>query len=260
MTESLLDRMRARDAQLAEERKRLAPVPNEPTRLDKIMAELTSPEFQAGLREREERDKARQEAEERERREAREAHEREQAPLREALQTCQAQAALERVPPAIRNLVTGDAFKLSLKTVVVSRAWAKGERRGLILRGGVGTGKSVAAACALAEHAQGKDFGCDVSWHRPNDFVSGVIHAYDAKAPKIAKGMVVVDDLGRETKADFEEALVQLIDDTLTRFVITTNLTREEMVTRYGERLIDRLDAECLTVATSGKSMRGGAK
>lgn len=258
MTESAIDRMRARDAQLAEERKRLAPVPNEPTRLDKIMAEVTSPEFQAGLREREERDKARREAEERERQEARDAHDREQAPLREALTTYEAQSALEAVPPALSKLIASDAFKLTLKPVVVSRAWAKGERRGLILRGGVGTGKSVAAACALAEFKQRSDARWEkVSWHRPNDFVSGVIHAYDAKAPKIAKGMVVIDDLGRETKADFEEALVILIDDTLTRFVITTNLTREEMVARYGERLIDRLDHECLTVATSGKSMRG---
>jgi predicted ATPase len=162
--------------------------------------------------------------------------------------------ALRRAPPAVAALIGSPAFQRDVLGVNIARKWARGEQRGLVLRGGVGTGKTVAAACAMAEHTQVR--GYSVSWHRPNDFVSGMLHKYDDKAPVIGSDLVVIDDLGRETKGDFEEALVVLIDDHLTRFVLTTNLTMEELRARYGERLIDRLDHECTYLAMAGKSQR----
>lgn len=173
---------------------------------------------------------------------------------RAALRDYRSAAALDRAPPAMRKLVSSGEFKAGSMGVSIARKWARGGERGLALMGGVGTGKSVAAACAMAEHAQSSEES--VTWHRPNDFVSGVLHKYDEKAPRIGKGLVVIDDLGRETKGDFEEALVVLIDDTLTRFVLTTNLTMDELRARYGERLLDRLGHECQFVAMSGRSQR----
>jgi DNA replication protein DnaC len=260
----ILRRMRERDAQLAQERQRLEAM--EPKKPDSIVSLVPSlEEYQEAMRKRgeedrqaAERERAARERSERQERERRAAYELEQAPLRAALRDGWSVDALQVAPPAVRNLIASDAFDPSSVAVRSARSWARGERRGLVLRGGVGNGKTVAAACALAEYNQRDSMrrGRPLTWHRPNDFTSGMLHSYDDKAPKIGREMVVIDDVGRETKGDFEEALVVLIDDHLTRFVLTTNLTVEELEKRYGERLIDRLKAECTFVALAGSSLR----
>jgi DNA replication protein DnaC len=182
----------------------------------------------------------------------------EEAPLKEALADVDSVSALRRCPPAFGKQIASGAWDREAIAVKMARKWAAGSVRGLVLRGGVGTGKSFAAACAVAEHSQklGGYGERRVSWHRPNDFASGMLHAYDERAPKIGSELVVIDDIGRETKVDFEESLVVFLDDRETRIVITTNMTREEMKARYGARLIDRLDHECLFVSVSGDSKR----
>ena len=181
--------------------------------------------------------------------------EREQASAaRRVVADAEASAARElaslakRTTPALaRAVLTGtredtDAVRLVLR-------WVDSGRRGLLLRGGVGAGKSFAAA--LAVHKLG-----EASWHRPNDFVSAVLHAYDDAAPKLSKRLVVIDDVGRETKTDFEEALCAFLDDSDARFILTANLTRDDFSKRYDLRLIDRLN-DCAVAATAkGESRR----
>jgi DNA replication protein DnaC len=95
-----------------------------------------------------------------------------------------------------------------------------------------------------------------VSWHRPNDFVSAVLHSYDSEAPKLGCHLVVIDDCGRETKTDFCEALCAFIDDTDTPFVLTTNMQKEAFRKHYDERLIDRLNHCAKALAVKGDSRR----
>jgi DNA replication protein DnaC len=257
--------MRQRDAELAARRAELESAEavrlKAPEEVAKLLAG-TAIDTQELSRKRDERDARERERRERERREAqaeRDAIEREEAPKRARLCDDRSVEALTRVPGPLAALIADESFDPSLTAVRLARTWAAEDaERGLVIRGGVGNGKSVAAACAVAQFGQRKFALSEsaISWHRPNDFASGMLHSYDAKAPHIGSALVVIDDIGRETKADFEEALVVLIDDHLTRFVLTTNLTVQELSARYGERLVDRLHHECQFIALSGTSRR----
>lgn len=156
------------------------------------------------------------------------------------------------VPPSLAWVMDGS--ELESESVVATVKWLDSDRRGLMLRGGVGSGKSVGAAVALRSIAS--KYRATTSWHRPNDLVSAVLHSYDENAPKLGRSLVVIDDVGRETKADFGEALCSFIDDTDTRFVITTNLKKDEFRARYDERLVDRLNDCARAVTVKNASMR----
>lgn len=156
------------------------------------------------------------------------------------------------------------------------RRWmsAKDSTRHLVLRGGVGTGKSSAAAVyarSLVEPRKFEDLNGNIGdyrvqlssgrdrlravWVRPDQLVSAVMHAYDDKSPKLGHGFVV-DDMGRETKADFAEALCTVLDSGEHRMVITTNLTQSQMRERYDARLLDRMNELCVAFDVPGESMR----
>lgn len=120
---------------------------------------------------------------------------------------------------------------------------------GLVLRGSVGTGKSIALAFACLHYPGG------FAWLRPDDLVSAVLHSYDESAPKLAP-LVVVDDIGRETKSTFQEALCALLDDPARTLLASTNLTKAGMRARYDSRLLDRLCARCIAFDVPGESLR----
>src|SRR5690606_11973582 len=161
--------------------------------------------------------------------------------------------AIRRItPPGVSTVVLGGLeFGPAIKAV---REWYGSDKRGLMIRGGVGSGKSVAAGVAVHDYVRSVNYAA--SWHRPNDFVSAVLHAYDERSPKLGSGLVVVDDIGRETKADFEEALCAFIDDVDTRFILTTNLVRDDFRARYDSRLIDRLNHCAIAVSLKERSRR----
>jgi hypothetical protein len=83
-----------------------------------------------------------------------------------------------------------------------------------------------------------------------------VLHSYDERAPKLGRALVVVDDVGRETKGSFDEALCAFLDDASTRFVLTTNLDRAAFRARYEDRLIDRLNDCARAITAVGESRR----
>lgn|GEM_PF-4626307 len=144
--------------------------------------------------------------------------------------------------------------------------------RGLVLRGPCGNGKTLAAAFAVRAWTEpqikrhwemGYELLCeghDVSWFHPDELVSAILHAYDRDAPELCR-RVVVDDLGRETKPNFGEALCRLLDaaddgGNAHIVLITTNLTREQIRARYEPRLVERLNQRCVAVDVRGKSLR----
>lgn len=159
------------------------------------------------------------------------------------------------IPPKVYDLVTSSkAFKSEVATTALDW-WDAGHPRVLVLRGGIGVGKTVAAGI-VAKHAVENGYR-SVSWHRPNDFVSGMLHAYDDEAPTIGQDLVVIDDMGRETKSDFVEALSTFLDARRTRLIITTNDSLQTWRVRYTDpRLIDRLGEEGESYTIAGESMR----
>lgn len=171
------------------------------------------------------------------------------------------EATLSCLPPKLgREIPTVDLTATDWPaTLAAVDWWSANKSRVLLIRGAVGGGKSTAAAAVsrvYAESVAGKHRGVGLSWLRTNDFVSAVLHQYDDDAPRLGRDLVVVDDVGLETRPDFEQALCVFIDDYDARLVMTTNLTKEAFRERYGARVVDRL-LECGSAITiKGESRR----
>jgi len=147
--------------------------------------------------------------------------------------------------------------KPTFATSAVFEWLANGDGQHLMLRGGVGSGKSTAAACAVKHWTEpGTDRG-SVVWLKPDQLTSAVLHGYDPSAPKLARH-VVLDDIGRETKVNFEEAWCDLLERRDHVVVMTTNLTKKQLRERYDLRVIERLIATTRAVDVPGRSMRRG--
>ncbi len=166
-------------------------------------------------------------------------------------------SALERLPGRLREAVLVTSHE-STPAVQAAFNWLGTKKRLLMLRGGVGVGKTFAAALAAKSLAEATTkTGVGISWHRPNDFVSAVLHTYDAESPKLGRTLVIVDDVGRETKADLCEALCAFLDDYTARVIITTNLKKADFRERYDARLVDRLREYGEAFDIKGESRRG---
>lgn len=171
-------------------------------------------------------------------------------------------------------IVAEDVFqrlKATQALAAVKRWLLANDGRALCLSGPVGCGKSLAAAWAVKRWCEPRIEECwnpehtervprvvrgeRVSWLRPNDLVSAVLHEYDANAPRLHR-YVVVDDLGRERRPDFQEALATLLEQRSRRIVFTTNLTHAEMRERYEPRVVERIDHQVQWSDVQGASLR----
>ena len=128
--------------------------------------------------------------------------------------------------------------------------------RFLALVGGVGVGKTVAAAYALAQepglYVTAEEMRrrlCSSNW-RDAEWQQRVLRAR----------LVVVDDVGAETLEGSREALFELVNrrmgETRALTLLTGNLTSAELVGRYDARTIDRLQYVGVIVEIKGQSMR----
>jgi len=136
---------------------------------------------------------------------------------------------------------------------------------GLLLWGGVGNGKTFAAACiANALIDQGKmvlltnfpKLLSELSGMYPEDR-----HGYIGDLMKYS--LLVIDDFGTERKTDFGyEQVYSIIDAWYTSgipMVMTTNLMLDEMKKPSSvgyDRIYDRVLERCVPVKSSGKSFR----
>lgn len=125
----------------------------------------------------------------------------------------------------------------------------------LVLLGGTGTGKTVAASWALYELGG--------SYVVPNQLYDRLRPGKDREHMAPVEGRVVVlDDLGTEQDTRFPAALFQLVNDRQRHgllTILTGNLTREQLRERYDARVIERLN-HCGRVAElGGDSLRSKA-
>ena len=134
---------------------------------------------------------------------------------------------------------------------------------GLLLWGGVGTGKSYMAACianALLEQ--------EVRVLKTNfaTIINGIFSAYD-KNDYIdyicGYDLLIIDDLGVESHSEYRmEGLFNVIDRRVRSgkpMIITTNLTMKEMDETQDlneARIYDRIRAVCQPVQVKGESQR----
>lgn len=138
------------------------------------------------------------------------------------------------------------------------RAFMNSQRPALVLMGGTGVGKTVAALAAVREQPQGVFVkaaelarAVDPWWRERAEGWRQV----DIEAP-----LFVVDDLGAETdEPRFHQALFAVVDtrDAADRkTIIASNLKPAQIRERYGDRIADRLNAMARAVRIGGESLR----
>lgn len=156
---------------------------------------------------------------------------------------------IDRALVALQDLKETESIK-------TARNWLMGDKSWLLLVGPVGCGKSVAAAYLLRQTAIR---GGSVGFIRASDLTQTQI---DGNIRRLERAeMLVIDDIGVEHASDFGRSVLgqlcdarhQLID---VRTVVTTNLTREDLEKRVGERIIDRWRESSVMVRATGQSLR----
>lgn len=129
----------------------------------------------------------------------------------------------------------------------------------LVLLGGTGTGKTVAAAWAIA-HAH----GAYISATQLRALMTRAVWDGDDLPDAARSRLLVLDDLGAEKETDpekFQAALFELLNrrqSERTRTIITSNLSRSRLAdrTRYGDRVVDRINHLAHVVELSGATLR----
>lgn len=142
--------------------------------------------------------------------------------------------------------------------------------QGLLLMGDCGRGKSVIITGVVPVLLTMKGY-CSVSIHaddfcRPYPFAASTA-GYDPKMSNLdyllRSPFPIIDELGVEPLVnDYGEKwegfnrIVNSAERYLRPLFVTTNLTKEELLRRYGERTFDRLSRLCCVVEFSGDSLR----
>lgn len=135
----------------------------------------------------------------------------------------------------------------------------------LVLSGGPGCGKSVAAAFWLVFNSiSGKDgeLWSGGYWVTAASLSRGYAYDQEAFEKLVKKHALVIDDLGTEYQDQKERYLATLAEIVETRFarekrtLITTNLGPAEFKARYGERLADRIREDGAFVECGTTSLR----
>lgn len=167
----------------------------------------------------------------------------------------------EKAVPA--DYVEADLDKLPLDTEHnVIRAWLAGSTTNLLLAGTAGTGKTYAAYAVLRAASRRGQW----TWATTaGDHVA--YSAFSGGQPRMVEracraDVLLLDDLGAERTTDFAiEAIGNLVDERRRehrRTIITTNLGRDELVRRYGDRLVSRLGGGASIVVLTGPDRRIG--
>ncbi|MFW5888003.1 MAG: hypothetical protein ACOCUH_04325, partial [Bacteriovoracia bacterium] len=127
--------------------------------------------------------------------------------------------------------------------------------KGLFLVGSVGRGKSVIAEKVIP-----------VLFKAVQNRLVSVYHALELgncidEARR--KKFLVIDDVGTESihnnygsKSESFADLIAFAERNSALVYITTNLTSEQLIARYGERIISRIQKLCRIVKFEGKSLR----
>lgn len=141
----------------------------------------------------------------------------------------------------------------------VVQAWWASEATWLLLCGGVGSGKTVAAAWAMREGLKAWR-SCSLRTASRLARLSG----FDEGAAELERlklvHLLVVDDVGAEASTSWGAGLLSEVLDARhqgkRRTIITTNLGLEAFKARVGERLADRIREDGQVHALQGRSMR----
>lgn len=124
--------------------------------------------------------------------------------------------------------------------------------KGLFLYGTCGRGKTVLAKWVIPALL--------LYYHRKVCNIVDAVDLQDRINEIRNKRFVIVDDLGCEPISQFKTlAFGELIDSVEKQgsiLIVTTNLNAEELIERYGDRVMDRIKATTKAICFQGDSMR----
>lgn len=140
------------------------------------------------------------------------------------------------------------------EALAVVQRWLESPRRTLILEGGTGAGKSIAAAWAFAHRAYR---GVSAVWAYVPDVASIAEWKTDEWEVFDSAGFIVLDDLGTERdRKRAAQVLERLSNVARGRSVITTNIPADEVLELYGIRVQSRIIGEADWVTLGGEDLR----
>lgn len=197
------------------------------------------------------------------RREAEQAAENERREAARARDRALAYVSEIPVPRDLLDAIVDDALA---KTPAIEAVRRWDEERGkpvLVLLGGVGSGKTVAAAWWTSKLAREQ---LRATYTKMRDLANLYRAGFgdDAKAfdKLIACGALIIDELTTERDVDLgRAALNEVIDERAAKQLPTlllANRTKKELAERYDARTIDRLRACAVAVTLADRSMRRG--
>lgn len=134
---------------------------------------------------------------------------------------------------------------------------------GLLLYGGVGTGKSFYAAC-IANRVIDMGFRARMTnFSQLSDQLQGTWEKDDFLRDLLSYPLLILDDLGAERRSEFmQETVFKLVDARYRDgkpMIVTTNLTPDELSKANGigqNRIYDRIFERCTPIAVEGISRR----
>jgi DNA replication protein DnaC len=147
----------------------------------------------------------------------------------------------------------------SLEAMAVAKRWLVSPKPWLVLLGGTGLGKSVAAAWALRQCAER---GATVAWAQADTMaVSAGGFGGEERAERLRHvDVLVVDDVGTEHASEFARSvmrgILQARHEDLLRTIVTSNLAGAEFRESVGVRLARRIRDECVAVELRGEPMK----
>ncbi len=158
--------------------------------------------------------------------------------------------------------------------LVAARQWLASDSDFLLLSGGAGTGKTIAAAVVLSDFRDSEKEP-SINFDRKRQLPRGAmmvravagpaIGLFDEASQKKVEQMrgvafLVIDDMGTEMLTDvWRQNLDDVIDyrySNKLRTIITTNLTPDAFKERYGARIADRIRHTAKIVLVGADSMR----
>lgn len=155
------------------------------------------------------------------------------------------------LPPKIEQALVSACRTEAIDVVL---AWIETRRDILVLEGGTGAGKSVAAAWAFAHY---RHRGRAPVWASMPEVATLAEWKTDEWEPFDAASLIVLDDLGTERDANRAAMVLERVSNLAAgRCVITTNVPVDEVLSRYGERVQSRIIGAAHWVTLGGRDLR----
>jgi hypothetical protein len=178
----------------------------------------------------------------------------------------------QAVKSSLRSTVPDPWAKLQIAAADVAAFHAakdffKSDFKSLVISGACGYGKTSLAKMVESDFLRAGQETCFIACERlAQTFleVQPTRNEIDVEARQTILDMrradvVVIDDLGtveKEYTEFFKEQFKMFMDERRGKLVVTTNLSRQQMVAKLNDKIVSRLFENCRTIALKGRDYR----